>query len=117
MAATFNFRVPDEQEAGAYSNVMTVWHTPFEFTFDFAVMLPSAQDSQGNIVVPARVVARVKVPPTAMADIIDAMTKNLQLYEAQFGPTARPIPGQLRIEIPDDISSLFPEDDENGEQA
>lgn len=112
---TFNFRVPDDLEGGAYSNVLTIWHTPYEFTLDYGVMLPSMQDDQGNVVVPTRVVARVKIAPSRMADMIDAMTQNLQRYEAQFGPIPAPIPGQLRIEIPDDISSLFPEETEDGE--
>lgn len=110
--ATFNFRVPDNQEAGVYSNAMTVWNTPYEFTMDFGVMLPSALDEQGNLVVPTRVVARVRVPPSAMAGYIEAMTKHLRKYEADYGPVSQPIPGQLQIEIPDDISSLLPDDGE-----
>ena len=55
--ATFNFRVPDDQEAGVYSNAMTVWSTAYEFTLDFAVMLPSVIDEKGTLTVPTRVEA------------------------------------------------------------
>ena len=113
--ARFHVKVPDSLEAGAYANALAVWHTPYEFTLDFGVMLPSQPDPNGNPVIPIRVVSRVKVPPTRLADFIDALTKNLQNYEAQFGPAPKPTPGQLRIEIPDDISSLFPEEADDGE--
>jgi hypothetical protein len=115
MATNFAFRVPDDQEAGAYSNILVVWHTPYEFTFDFGVMLPVQQDPSGDVTVPARVVARVKIPPSRISDILKAMTENLQRYEAQFGPVPQPSQGTLNIEIPDDISSLFPTEDENEE--
>jgi hypothetical protein len=35
------FEVPDDLVAGAYSNVMGVWHTPYEFTLDFGVFQPA----------------------------------------------------------------------------
>ena len=35
---SFALQVPDALEGGVYSNLVTVWHTPYEFTLDFAVM-------------------------------------------------------------------------------
>ncbi len=31
----FAFEVPDQIAAGVYSNVVAVWHSPYEFTLDF----------------------------------------------------------------------------------
>ncbi len=114
--ATFDFRVPDDQEAGVYANALTVWSTPHEFTFDFAVTLPPFTDDQGLVVVPARVVARVKVPPTMMSEMLNAISKNLVAYEQRLGPIAAPGSEELRIEIPDDPSSLFDEPSKEDEQ-
>ena len=38
---SFALQVPDALEGGVYSNLVAVWHTPYEFTLDFAVMLPT----------------------------------------------------------------------------
>ena len=35
---SFALQVPDALEGGVYSNLVAVWHTPYEFTLDFAVM-------------------------------------------------------------------------------
>jgi len=114
--ATFDFRVPDDQEAGVYANALTVWSTAHEFTLDFGVTLPPYTDDQGLVIVPARVVARVKVPPTVMSEMIDAISRTLIAYEQRLGPIAQPGSEQLRIEIPDDPRSLFDESTEEEEQ-
>jgi hypothetical protein len=58
--------VPPEQEAGTYAQAAVVWHTPYDFTIDFAAMQKphpaDAEDSDSPLVVPARVVARVRIP-------------------------------------------------------
>jgi hypothetical protein len=33
-------QVPEDLEGGTYSNFLAVWHTPYEFTLDFAVLQP-----------------------------------------------------------------------------
>jgi hypothetical protein len=85
----FEFHVPEALEGGVYSNILSVWHTPYEFTFDFAVMTPSQQTEEGAIV-PCHVVARVKVPPTLLFDILRALNENMTNYEAVFGEIQRP---------------------------
>lgn len=91
----FQIRVPDELEAGAYANFLSVWHTGHEFTLDFCVTLPpqTEQDpetGQAVVAVPARVSARVKVPPTLAFDIIRALNDNLGKYEDKFGLIRKP---------------------------
>ena len=88
------FRCPPELEGGVYANMVGVWHTGHEFTIDFASSLPAKRgtDEQGNdvVVVGQKINARVKIAPTMMFEIIRALDHNLQKYEAQFGPVARP---------------------------
>lgn len=85
--------VPDDQTVGVYSNVVAVWHTPYEFTLDFAVMLP-AQQSGGSETTggptPCRVVSRVKIPPDVVFQLMRALSVNERLYEERIGPIPRP---------------------------
>ena len=103
----FNLQVPDDLTGGVYSNVIAVWHTPYEFTLDFAVMLPTQMttDEAGNQqpVIPARVVARVKIPPSQVFSLMQALSTNEKLYEQRLGPIPRP--GPANQEPP-----LFPPD-------
>ena len=87
----FQFRVPPELEGGAYSNMVGVWHTPHEFTLDFSVTLPVAQTEQG-MVLPCQVVARLKVAPTLVFELMRALNENMTRYEQAFGEIRRPEP-------------------------
>jgi hypothetical protein len=82
-------------EAGSYANGLAIWHTLHEFTFDFFVSSqpPSeARTADGEMVIraPHRLVARVRIPPTAVFDIIRTISQNLALYEQKFGPIRTP---------------------------
>ena len=90
----FEVEVPQELEAGAYANFLTVWHTPYEFTLDFGVLqLPQAQDAEdpeSPVTVPARVVSRLKIPPSLVFRILQALNENMTNYEERFGEIPRP---------------------------
>jgi hypothetical protein len=96
-------------EAGVYANGMAIWHTPHEFTFDFLVSSQPPQQVQtedGETVIhaPQRLVARVRIPPTAVFDIIRTINQNLTMYEQKFGQIGQP--GQQ--------APVFPPDDQHG---
>ncbi len=108
---SFALEVPDALQAGVYSNVVVVWHTAYEFTLDFAVMAPlqMAAGPEGGDpvpVVPARVVARVKIPPAVVFELMQALSRNETLYEQNIGPVPRP--GRPSAEPP-----LFPPDSQD----
>jgi hypothetical protein len=84
----FNVVVPEDQIAGAYANVVGVWHTPHEFAIDFAVVQPFAGGPEGSM--QAMVTSRVRVPPTIVFDLLRAINENLAEYEEQFGEIKRP---------------------------
>jgi hypothetical protein len=86
--AGFNVLVPDDKVAGAYANVVGVWHTPHEFAIDFAVVQPFAGGPEGSM--QALVTARVRVPPTIVFDLLRAINENLAEYETEFGEIKRP---------------------------
>src|SRR6266540_3061946 len=88
-ATEFEIQVPPEMEAGSYANFLMVWHTGHEFTLDFAVPQPS-QAGETGMKVPCRVVSRLRVPPTVMLEILQAMNDNVGRYQQMFGEIQRP---------------------------
>jgi len=91
---SFHVYVPPEVEAGTYANVVTVWHSPYEFTLDFSVTQPpqptDPENPEAGGVVPSRVVARVKIPVTLIFDVLRALNGNMTLYEQRYGEIQRP---------------------------
>jgi len=83
--AKFEINVPDALECGVYANAAGVWHTAHEFTLDFLTLRPNPTPGT----VPARVVSRVKIPPTVIFDLMRALNENMAQYEASFGPIKR----------------------------
>lgn len=76
--------VSEEMEDGTYANFVSVWHSPHEFTLDFAVTLTPRQTEDG-LVVPAKVVSRLKISPTLIFDLLRTINHNMTRYEAAFG--------------------------------
>jgi hypothetical protein len=72
--------VPDEQKHGDYANFLVVSHSPHEFTLDFCQLLPGDQGK-----VNAEVVSRVRIAPTMVARVLNALNTNLSTYEERFG--------------------------------
>jgi hypothetical protein len=84
-------------EGGVYANGLIAWFTPHEFTLDFIVNSAPSQPGEtpeGEAVIraPHRLAARVRIPPTALFDIIRAINENMGRYEQAFGPIRRPGP-------------------------
>jgi len=97
-------------ETGSYANALAIWHTPHEFTFDFLVSSAPpqpAKNERGEDVIraPHRLVARIRVPPTAVFDIIRTINENLTMYEQRFGA----------IRAPGSQNPLYPPDEPGGE--
>jgi hypothetical protein len=99
----FVFQVPDDLAAGVYSNTTRVWHTGMEFTLDFAVMqiaksVTFEDGEREKVVIPARVVARVRIPPPMLLELMKTLSTNEKIYEDQFGPIHKP--GRSSMEPP-----------------
>ena len=85
MNVTFNDSVP---AGGTYANGALVWNTPHEFTIDFTSHRSPTHENDAHDVL---VVARMKIPTSAMFRIVQAMSANIDRYEQQHGPiTPRP---------------------------
>lgn len=70
--------VDPEMRHGLYANFLVVSHTAHEFTLDFCQSLPGSEGSMD-------VVSRVKVAPTMVGRILEALSENLAVYENRFG--------------------------------
>lgn len=80
---------------GVYANTLSIWHTAHEFTLDFAVNSQPPQPAQTEdgmtvLRVPAQLVARVRIPPGAVFDVLRAINENMTNYERAYGPIHRP---------------------------
>jgi hypothetical protein len=111
---TFETHADAAQEAGYYANALAIWHTGHEFTFDFLVNSDPprparTQDGEDVIQAPHRLVARIRVPPTAVFDIIRTINENLTLYEQRFGQIRAP-GSQAPLYPPDGPDDLPPQD-------
>ncbi len=73
--------VPDDQKHGDYANFLVVSHSPHDFTLDFCQLMPAQEQGKVN----AEVVSRVRIPPTMVARVLNAMNTNLSNYEERFG--------------------------------
>lgn len=111
--AVFEFRAVPEVENGVYANISTVWSTGHEFTVDFAVTQVShvGTDADGKevTVIPANIVARIKLPPTVLFDVMRDLSGQLDVYEDRFGPIRRPGEDEP-VFPPDDQLSAGPGD-------
>jgi hypothetical protein len=76
-----NVVVPDDVKHGEYSNFLLVSHSPHEFTLDFCQLLPSGEKGRVN----AEVVSRVRIAPTMVGRVLNALNTNLSNYEDRFG--------------------------------
>jgi hypothetical protein len=92
----FNIQVPPDLEGGVYANLLSIWHTGHEFTLDFSVTQPPIvpEDPQEAVTIPCRVVSRVKIPPSLIFDILQAVNENMTRYESTFGEIQKPQPPQ-----------------------
>lgn len=92
--AEFQVQIEPDQEAGVYANFLSVWHSAYEFTLDFASTQPPQPrdpgDRESAVVVPCRVVAQIKIPPTLIFNVLQALNENMTRYEEAFGPIKRP---------------------------
>ena len=89
----FELGIPDELEAGVYANFVTVWHTAYEFTLDFAVALAGTDDA---LATPYRLVTRVRLPVTLAFEAIRTLNDEMTAYEREYGEIRPPEPGEGR---------------------
>ncbi len=79
-------RISPDLEA-VYANLVRITHSPSEFIFDFAQMLPGLKEPDLK--------SRVLLSPLSAKLIFKALGENLAKYEANFGEIS--IPGRSSL--------------------
>lgn len=84
-----NVSATPEVETGVYADFVRVWHLPNSFVLDFSVHTNPPQiaevDGQQVVDMPARMVSRVRIPPSQIFEIMKALEKQLSLWENEQG--------------------------------
>lgn len=87
----FRIEVPEGVENGCYTNFLSIWSSPHDFTLDFAVTGQAEPGEPGGpLVVPARVVSRIKVPLTMAEDILRVIATQVSQFEEAAGRIRKP---------------------------
>ena len=73
--------VSDEEKHGIYANFLVVSHSPHEFTLDFCQLQQGGEPDETK----AEVVSRVRIAPTLVGKVIQALNTNMTNYEERFG--------------------------------
>jgi hypothetical protein len=73
--------IPPELEAGVYADWFFPWFTPHHLVLDLAAPLAG----EGLMLT-----SRVRIPATAVFQLLAALNQAIQAYELQFGEIRRP---------------------------
>lgn len=85
---SFAIVVPEDIETGVYANAVSVWHTQTDFTMDFLVHVTGAApvqlpDGTETLAPRMRTVARVKLPPAQIFELMKALERQLSMFEEE----------------------------------
>jgi len=72
-----NIELGENEAEGIYSNLVLITHSPAEFIFDFARVLPGKPK--------AKVYSRIIKAPQHAKSFLIALQDNIRKYEEQFG--------------------------------
>lgn len=78
-------------EPGVHADFVSLWHTSDVFVLDFAALRkqPEVQEDSETerqvLVVPTRIVSRVKVPPAQIFELMKHLERQLSAWEIETG--------------------------------
>ncbi len=81
--------MPEANIPGVHADLVGVWHTRDSFVLDFSAIVEPPRVEQapvGQVIVErAQVVARVRIPPSQVFEIMKALEQQLSLWERETG--------------------------------
>jgi 7,8-dihydro-6-hydroxymethylpterin-pyrophosphokinase len=84
-----NVEATPEVQAGVYADFVGVWHQANSFVLDFSVYTSPPRmvevDDQQVLNLSARMVARVRLPPSQIFEIMKALEQQLSRWEREHG--------------------------------
>ena len=81
-----HLHIPDDRLEGTYADFVSVWHSKDAFVLDFAVLAQPVTAAQFL----SRVVARVRIPPSQVFEIMKALEQQLTAWENEGKPPPPP---------------------------
>lgn len=84
-----NVVLPPDQVGGVYADFIQVWHSQDVFTLDFSALsappelAPATEGEEAAVVLNAQVVARVRIPPSQVFEIMKALEHQLTRWESE----------------------------------
>lgn len=94
----FEIEIAPDVEPGVHADFVTMWHTADTFVLDFAALRRPpelAEDEAGNrkVVLPTRIVSRVKLPPGQVFELMKILERQLSAWEIETGQRPGSEPG------------------------
>jgi hypothetical protein len=87
----FEIEISAEVEQGLWADFVSLWHTPDSFVLDFAALrrppyaVEGAESHGVSRVMPARIVGRVRIPPSQVFELMKALEQQLSMWEQETG--------------------------------
>ena len=94
----FDIEMDPAVEGGIWADFASLWHTPDAFVIDFAALRrPPYADKDAETgrtigVMPARIVARIRIPPSQVFEFMKALEQQLSMWEKETGRRTQPPP-------------------------
>jgi len=77
--------MPSDQTAGVYADFVRAWHTKDAFVLDFANLVEPVRSEDDTVILNATVVARVRIPPAQVFELMKALEQQLSMWETETG--------------------------------
>ena len=80
-----HMNMPPELAAGVYADFVRAWHTKDAFVLDFANLVEPPRAEDDAVLLNATVVARVRIPPAQVFELMKALEQQLSAWEKETG--------------------------------
>jgi len=82
--------MPPKLAGGAYADFVRAWHTKDAFVLDFANLVEPVRTEDDAVLLNATVVARVRIPPAQVFELMKALEQQLSAWEKETGQRQAP---------------------------
>jgi len=78
-------KLPAELAGGVFADFVRAWHTSDAFVLDFSTLTEPPRNEEGQVVLDATVVSRVRIPPPQVFELMKALEQQLSAWEKESG--------------------------------
>ncbi|MCL1897529.1 MAG: DUF3467 domain-containing protein [Micrococcales bacterium] len=76
-------KLPSEVAGGVFADFVRAWHTSDAFVMDFATLTEPPRNDDGQVLLDATIVARVRIPPPQVFELMKALEQQLSAWEKE----------------------------------